>query len=1137
MVGIAGFRRIGVARLFSAFVFLGCVLSSASLCPQAKAQAVAVSRVSGTVTDSSGSPVAGAEVQIIQANTGIARTTTTHDDGSYTLPDLPTGPYRLHVKKDGFSEYVQSGIVLQVATNPTIDVVLQVGAVTQQVTVSADAAMVETHSSSLGQVVNQDQVVDMPLNGRNAMQLVTLTPSAVVQIAGPGTNFNGAWTFPNPYQISFGGTNVGSGTYLLDGAMNNDDMTTGPLPLPFPDALQEFKVETSALPARYGMHSAATVNAVTKSGSNDFHGDAFEFVRNYLFNAKSYFATSRDNLKRNQFGGVIGGPIRKDKLFFFGAYEDTIVRSSNPTNVAFVPTAAELSGDFTAAASPQCNSGKQITLKAPFVNNMVNPSLFVAPALNFAKVLPTSTDPCGEIQFPIKIDTTAQNIVGKVDYSINSKNSLFVRYFFSSFDFPPDDTNVLTDNATDQIVHYQTTSLGYTFLVSASMVNSFHATLNRIYNDKGFDPIGPSATDLGVQDVYSPIPNYVAISIGSLLTVRGKASAPVIFPQTDFQFTDDFDWTRGSHQLAFGANWAWFSNNVVNHVSVDPGFTFSGQITGNAMADFLLGDLATIDQANTSEVYDRKTYVGLYAQDSWQVTRRFTLNYGLRWEPYLATRSKNDHYDIVDTAAFLAGIHSKVYPTAPAGLMFPGDLGTNGSPYYSRWPHFEPRIGFSYDPRGKGREVIRASYGMFYDFESLLYAENNQFAAPWGDELTVSTPPGGFLNPWQGFVYNGQTGNPFPIQPSANFQFPTSAQYISLPSNLHATNLQQWNLSVQKQFGQDWSATVSYIGNHSTHILVSAGQNYAEWTSPTPAPGQPLGPVPTASNVAQRRFFYLQDPSQGQYYGPVAYSDDDGSASYNALVASLQKRMGNHISLTANYTFSHCIDTGEPNGILVSDTYRGNLSGEVANCSYDRRHQFTLTPILQSPKFQSRALQAIVGNWQLAPLFSYVSGDWETITTGVDTALIGISSGQRPNLVGNPHMAPVKGNLKVQFFNPAAYAVPTAGPGFTGNVISNGAGTFVIGPIGNLGRNTLNGPSNKDFDVSLSRIFNINERHRIEARIEAFNAFNWVRLTDPVTAMNNPNFGYSVAPGASLTPGSGGPQDPRIMQFALKYIF
>jgi hypothetical protein len=1136
MVAIVKLKRTRGAKLF--LVLCSLVLVIGTMRPGPWAQAVAMSRVTGTVTDSSGAAIAGAEVQMIQTSTAIGRTVTSGEDGSYTIPDLPAGPYRLQVKKQGFNEYVQSGIVLEVASNPTINVVLQVGAVTQQVTVTADATLVETHSSSLGQVVNQDQVVDLALNGRNLMQLVTLTPSAVVQIGGPGTNFNGAWTFPNPYQISFNGTNVGSGTYVLDGGMNNDDMTTGPLPLPFPDAVQEFKVETSALPAQYGMHSAATVNVITKSGANEFHGDAFEFVRNYLFNARSFYSTARDNLKRNQFGGVIGGPIRKDKLFFFGAYQDTIVRSSNPTNIAFVPTAAELNGDFTVEASAACNAGVNVTLKAPFVGNMVNPSLFVTPALNFAKVLPTSTNPCGQIQYPIKVNTNAKNVVAKVDYHMNEKSQFFVRYFFSSFDFPPDDTNVLTDNATDQLVRYQTATLGYTYLINTTTVNSIHATLNRVYNDKGFDPIGPSASDLGVQDVYNPIPNYVAISIGSLLTVRGVASAPVIFPQTDFQLTDDIEWTHGAHQLAFGVDWAWFSNNVINHVSADPGFTFSGQITGNAMADFLLGDLASITQANPSSVHDRKDYIGLYAQDSWQITHRFTLNYGLRWEPYLATRSKEGFYDIVSTAEFEAGFHSKVYPTAPAGLLFPGDLGTNGSPYHSRWADFEPRIGFSYDPRGRGREVIRASYGMFYDFESLLYSENNQFAPPWGDDLSVSTPPGGFLNPWQGFMYHGNIGNPFPISPAAsNFQFPTSAQYISLPSNLHPTNLQQWNVSVQKQFGQDWSLTLSYLGNHSTHVWVGAGQNYAEWTSPTPGPGQPLGPVPTASNVAQRRFLTLQNPSEGQYYGPVAYNDDDATADYNAGVASLQKRFRQNFSLVANYTFSHCIDTGEPSGILVSDTYRGNLSGEVGNCSFDHRDQFTITPILRSPKFESRALRVIAGNWQLAPLFSYLSGDWETITTGVDTALLGISSGQRPNLVGNPKIAPVTGSFRVQYFNPAAFAAPTAGPGFTGNVINNGAGTFVVGPIGNLGRNILNGPSNKNFDVSLSRIFNINERNHIEVRIEAFNLFNWVRLTDPTTAMNSPNFGYSVAPAASLVAGNGSPYDPRTMQFALKYSF
>lgn len=412
-----------VARYLVVFLF------GALLCASSWAQSVETSRATGVVTDPSGGTVAGAQVQMTETGTGLVRTVTTNGDGSYTIPDLPAGAYQLQVKKDGFNSYVQSGIVLQVGSNPTLDVALQVGSSTQAVTVTANAAIVETHSSSLGEVVNHQEILDIPLNARDPMQLLTLTPSAVV--AG---GYNTALDFPNPYTIAFAGTSPGVGTYILDGGNDNDAHTSDSYPLPFPDALQEFSALLTAVPAQYGMHSSATVNAITKSGSNEFHGDAFEFVRNGDFNAKSFYAPVRDPLKRNQFGGVLGGPIRKDKLFFFGAIQDTIVRDVSNGNVAFLPTAQELAGDFTTALSTQCLA-KAVTLKAPFVNNMISPTAYSLPSLKLvADELPVPADQaCGSVTYPIKVATTDKSIVGRVDYHISDKHSLFVRYYYASF--------------------------------------------------------------------------------------------------------------------------------------------------------------------------------------------------------------------------------------------------------------------------------------------------------------------------------------------------------------------------------------------------------------------------------------------------------------------------------------------------------------------------------------------------------------------------------------------------------------------------------------------------------------------------------------------------------------------------------
>jgi hypothetical protein len=340
--------------------------------------AQSVSQITGTVRDSSGLAFPGAEVTVTQTATGVTRSTQTGGNGEYSLPSLPIGPYRLEVKKEGFSTFVQNGIVLQVDTAPTIDPVLKVGTVSEQVEVQAEAAMVEAHSTGVGQVVNQQQVVDLPLNGREVTQLITLAGGANTVPAAYGglpsaANLVSTKNYPNEAVISVAGGALNGLTYLMDGGSHNDPFNNLNLPLPFPDAIQEFKVETSALPAQYGQHSAGAVNVVTKSGSNGFHGDAFEFVRNYDFNARDFFAPVHDNLKRNQFGGTLGGPIKKNKLFFFVGYQDTLIRSAPAAAFANVPTPAMLTGNLQ-PYELQCFATPQ-TLKAPYVNNVLPASL------------------------------------------------------------------------------------------------------------------------------------------------------------------------------------------------------------------------------------------------------------------------------------------------------------------------------------------------------------------------------------------------------------------------------------------------------------------------------------------------------------------------------------------------------------------------------------------------------------------------------------------------------------------------------------------------------------------------------------------------------------------------------------------
>src|SRR3954468_4791204 len=367
------------------------------------AQAVAGSQVSGVVKDSSGGVLPGVEVTMLKTDTGTSRTVFTAADGAYVFTNLPVGPYRLKVALQGFNTYVQEGIVLQVNTNPTIDVALTIGHIGEQVTVTAESATIETRSTGVGQVIDNQQVTQMPLNGRQATELIFLSGLAT---SAPAGDLNTNKNFPT-VTISVAGGQANGMTYIMDGGTHNDPFNNLNLPTPMPDALQEFKVETSSLPARYGHHAASAVNLVTKSGTNTLHGDMFEFVRNYHFNSRNFFAPTRDSLKRNQFGGTLGGPVIKDKLFFFDGYQGRLEKSNPPTSTSFVPTAAMLAGDFSAIASPAC-SGRQINLSAAagFTNNRIDPRLFNPVALNILKHVPVSTDPCGRLQYGVPNNST-----------------------------------------------------------------------------------------------------------------------------------------------------------------------------------------------------------------------------------------------------------------------------------------------------------------------------------------------------------------------------------------------------------------------------------------------------------------------------------------------------------------------------------------------------------------------------------------------------------------------------------------------------------------------------------------------------------------------------------------------------------
>ncbi|MCC6391494.1 MAG: carboxypeptidase regulatory-like domain-containing protein [Bryobacterales bacterium] len=451
------------AGVFAAFVFL--------FAPRCQAQAVAIAQVSGVVTDPSGSAIPGALVTITETARGTARNVTTDAQGRYTLPNLPVGPYRLTVSAAGFKSYTQSGITLQVGNNVQIDVHMQLGAIAERVEVSAQASMVETRDNTVSQVIDEKRIVDLPLNGRQPTQLILLSGAALTT---PGGDLRGSKNFYSSTTISVAGGQGNAVNYLLDGGDNNDSFTNVNLPMPFPDALQEFSVQTSSLPARFGLHPGAVVNAVTKSGTNEWHGSLFEFLRNGDVNARNFFGKTHDSLKRNQFGGTFGGRIIRDRLFFFGGYQKQYNRQDPPTSISYVPTQAVLGGDFGAIAGGGCVSGgKGRTLVdptngQPFANNQIPTSRFNPQSLNLIKYLPEAQNDCGQVTYGRPTTGDEDQVIGRVDWVQSSKHTLYGRYFFDDYRNPAffDGKNLLTTTAAGNLERAQSLTLGDTFTFS-----------------------------------------------------------------------------------------------------------------------------------------------------------------------------------------------------------------------------------------------------------------------------------------------------------------------------------------------------------------------------------------------------------------------------------------------------------------------------------------------------------------------------------------------------------------------------------------------------------------------------------------------------------------------------------------------
>ena len=1090
----------------------------------AAAQVGSTAQITGTVRDASGGVLPGADVTATQTDTGFKRSTVTDASGSYTLPNLPIGPYKLDVTLSGFRSYSQTGIVLQVNANPVINVTLPLGDLTETVSVEAATPLVETRSPSIGAVIENERIEELPLNGRNPTDLITLAGAAVPQPSGNATSRSMQGSAGGQAFAVAGGQGFGV-AYMLDGATHNNPYDNLNLPLPFPDALQEFRVETSSTTANNGMHSGASVNAVTKSGTNLFHGDLFEFVRDHRFNATNRFNTinpvtrerADDGLKRNQYGGTIGGPVRTDRIFFFGAYQGTRLRETPADLFAFVPTAAMLAGDFTQYASAACNPAGAVTLRAPFVNNRLDRSFFSPAALKLAEKLPPTTDPCGRIEYSRSRPQDEAQYIGKGDVQLNQNHTIFGRYILTTFKvtppfaLQPDNVLVSSLGGRDNIAHSFT--IGDTMVLSNATVNSLRAAFNFTDIHRTHEPVGFSAPDLGIK-TYSYLDKYMLLNVqNGGFQIGGGTESEARFRTPTIQVGDDVTMVRGNHQYGVGANVAvWRSLSRANVRS--PGqFTFNGTITGLPLADFLSGRLFQLIQATPNSLDMQQWYLGIYGQDTWKLSPKATLNYGLRWEPGFAQTLRNGAIYNFSVDRFLKGEKTTQYTNAPPGFLYPGDPGfANGkSGMNNHLLQLSPRVGFAWDPKGDGRSSIRAGYSLGYDFVNAQFHLNTSVAPPFNAEARVDQPIGLFDNPWLG------TGNEtfFPFVTGKDSPFPLTGPYISIPPDILPPRQQSWNVSWQRQVGENVAVSASYLGSHSDRLWQVLSLNPGVYIPGSCTLQTPTGPqfYPTCSttaNLNNRRRLTMANFDTGKYLGVVDEHTALGRQNYNGLLVGIQRRSANGITLNANYTLSKCMGHptaggGTPNvgtGYVNPD----DIDYDYGACDIDRRHLFNLTAGVLSPEFGNAALRVVASNWRLSGILRLFSGRPLNVTVASDPARTGIS-GQRANLIGDGYGDKSYNN----YLNPADFAVPA------------------VGTLGTLERNAFVGPMEKRVDLALVRAFRFAATHRIEARVEAFNAFNWFNPglnNAPVVNRDNVQFGRITSA-----------DDPRIMQFAVKYSF
>jgi hypothetical protein len=1073
--------------------------------------------IRGTVADPSGAVVQQALVTATQTETGLSRTAQTNRNGAFLLLELPVGHYQLQVAAKGFQTYIQEGISLNVNQTLNVPVRLVVGVKGQQVEVTADAPLIEDTVTTLGKTVLQRQVLDLPLNGRNFSQLGTLQPG-VVPITPGLAEAGGSLRQGQAYAVN--GQRPESNNFLIDGANNQNGVDGGFVLEPPIDAIAEFRILTNGANAEFGNSLGSTTNIITRAGSNRFHGAVWEFLRNDAFDATNYFATSTEPLKQNQFGATLGGPIRKNKTFFFGYYEGFRNRQGE-TKRTTVPSLKERQGDFSDMCPEGftggfCNNPSHqlfnVFANQPYPNNQlpaINPlsqsllSFFPEPNSGTNFFLSTQSLHEDTDQFGIRID-----------HYLSADDTLNFRYSFASGTrLDPLSTSgasvpgfpVGEDHRAQNFVAQET----HTFSPAVVGVFRFSFLRNKFLFDEHLNHTTPSSLGFQYQPSLDTAIGPPFIQVNGYTVVGDPITGPRNTYQDSFDYSGSISWIHGRHQFKFGAGYQHQHINVLQGIATNGFFVFDAFPVTNAFASFLFGQPVFFLQGRGDFSRGiRGQALNAYAQDTFKVNSRLTLNAGLRYElpsPYTEIHNR--------MSLWVPGRQSKVMPSAPPGLLYPGDPGVPAGLIPTFKKGFAPRVGLAWDPTGSAKWLVTSAYGIFY--EPYYTGQGGPLQSPISAPPYLQTPQVSLPN-----FADPYNGNP----PGAN-QFVTPMTNLTLSPNLPLPYTQDWHLNVQRAFGTDLLFEVGYVGTKGTKL-----PRFIEGNPAVYVPGQS-----TEDNANQRRLYSgctLADSPDSCIYASTGLIAGISNSTYNALETSLRKRFSHGLSFLASYTFSKSLDdvssfnmTGSAANPVVGENDLAqnpfDLAAERGRSLFDARHRFVLSyewslPFWQRPQ---NWYQHVLGNWQVNGIVTLMSGTPFTVFDSRDISLQGGApeitgfSSERPNLV--PGQDPNAGPHRVDnWFNAAAFA-PL-------DPVAN------AGQFGTAGRNIVDGPGYANWDFSAFKNIPISESRQLQFRAEFFNFLNHPNFRLPNSDISAPASVYNHIQAAL---------PPRLMQLALKFVF